>query len=270
MTLKLRKNVNEMKTICRAMSDKRTPDHSCWEPDRSKHLALQCWKTALAWTSCEKKRKDNIVRNIRVCRENRCFHWFHYFYLEKESWHVCTTSASSRFNTDRVTSTGRSRGDGWCLLLPKCLSINACQEIIELGEVDLVTAWPKVFVQTRYGCRSLKPCDSCMLYVGKLAAAHVLECILLRWAEYLKSCITGFVGLKLIMLVRGFRYITPPSWEIELEQHDMLPQQRLSTSFMRPRYLKCPIITQDTKTHFLKTNFLLRNKKKFYTLVKPV
>lgn len=133
-----------------------------------------------------------------------------------------------------------------------------------LGEVDLVTAW------TRYSGCYLKSSASCMLYVGKLAAVNVLECILLRWTEYLKSCITGFVGLKLIMLARGFRYITPPSWEIELEWHDTLPQLWLSRRFIRSHYLQYSIIMHDTKTHFLKTNFLLRNKKKFYTLVKPV
>lgn len=127
-----------------------------------------------------------------------------------------------------------------------------------------------MLVQTHYSSCYLKSSDSCMLYVGKLAAVNVLECILLRWAEYLKSCITGFVGLKLIMLARGFGSITPPSWEIELEWHDTLPQQRLPACFIRSQYLQYSIITRDTKTHFLKTNFLLRNKKKFYTLVKPV
>lgn len=50
---------------------------------------------------------------------------------------------------------------------------------------------------------------------------NVLECSLLRWLEYLKSCITGFVGLEFIMLSRGFRYISPTSWENELEWNDL-------------------------------------------------
>lgn len=84
-------------------------------------------------------------------------------------------------------------------------------------------------------------------------------------ALYLKSCIPGFVGLKSIMLSRGYRYITLRAGKLNLNGMMCVCKCCLSSGLPCILY-SCK--TQKLWPHFLKTNFLLRNKKKSFTLCK--
>lgn len=84
------------------------------------------------------------------------------------------------------------------------------------------------YISTRYrlqqSCYRNNPVVYFLIFKEKCAAGNVLECPPPHppcWLEYLQSCITSFVGLEFIMLSRGFRNMSPTSWEIELESNDL-------------------------------------------------
>lgn len=70
------------------------------------------------------------------------------------------------------------------------------------------------------------------------------------------------------MLSRGFRYISPTSWEIVYVCVNVVSTVGIYAfhPFTSPGNVKQSFRHMKPRPHFLKTNFLLRNKKSFTPL----